>query len=60
MQLESEHQKIQVVKQTQNTQMSKMREDFFTLQAFEPSAATTSTTELGLIVKQKVDELVRI
>ena len=60
MQLESQNQKIQVVKQTQNTQMSKMREDFFTLQAFEPSTATTSTTELGLIVKQKIDEFVRV
>ena len=60
MQLESQNQKIQVVKQTQNTQMSKMREDFFTLQAFEPSTTTSSTTELGLIVKHKIDELVRV
>ena len=60
MQLESQNQNIQVVKQTQNTQMSMMREDFFTLQAFEPSTAITSTTELGLIVKQKIDELLRV
>ena len=60
MQLESQNQKLQVVKQTQNTQMSKMREDLFTLQAFEPSTSTTSTTELGFIVKQKIDELVRV
>ena len=60
MQPESQNQKIQVVKQTYNTQMSKMREDFFTLQAFETSTATTSTTALGLIVKQKIENLVRV
>ena len=37
MQFEFQKQKSQVVKQTQNTQISKMREGFFTLQAFEPS-----------------------
>ena len=60
MQIESQNRKIQVVKQTRNTQMSRMREDFFTLQAFEPSTATTSTSELGLIVKQKIEDFVRV
>ena len=58
--IESQNGKIKVVKQTQNTRMSKMREDFFTHQAFEPSAATASTTELGLIVKQKIEHLLRV
>ena len=60
MQFEFQKQKSQVVKQTQNTQISKMREGLFTLQAFEPSTATTSTTEFGLIVKHKIEDLVRV
>ena len=52
--LESQNQKIQPVKRTQNTQISKMRENLFTLQPFEPSTSTTSTTELGLIVEKKL------
>ena len=60
MLLESQNQKIQLVKQSQNTQISEMQEDLFTLQAFEPSTSTTSTTEVGLIVKQKIDELARV